>query len=78
MGKSTYSVPIVERRLLPLWHEFWDQDPPSERAIKANADGSLQRTAFPISTNNMRVAADIAEKQNPGCVAIRSAIQRHR
>jgi len=70
-----YSVPIVHRDSLKLWHEFWDQPLQTQPSIDANRDGSLGQTAH-IKARNKNDAAKIAENQNPGYVAIRDAIQR--
>jgi len=72
---SHYVVPIVDRALLALWHDFWDQKKPSKEAKAANRDGSLGRTAV-VKAKNSKQAAAIAEQQNPGCVAIPDAIHR--
>jgi len=72
---ALFSVPIVEESREPLWRERW-QDEPTFRALEANRDGSLSRTVT-VSANSKTEAANVAEKANPGCVAIRDAIQKH-
>jgi hypothetical protein len=74
---TLYSVPIVDRKLVTLWHEYWDHKKPSKEAKAANRDGSLGRTAL-VKAKDKKHAAVTAERQNPGCVAIADAIERHR
>jgi hypothetical protein len=73
---SLYSVPIVRRELLALWHDFWD-GPKTKAAQEADQHGELGRSQL-IEARNTDEAASIAESQNPGYVAIRDAISRHR
>lgn len=70
-----YIVPIVKRELLSLWHELHDSKEPSEEAKQANKTASLGQ-AINVQARNKNEAASLAETQNPGCVAIRGAIER--
>lgn len=70
-----YNVPIVEKSKLQLWHDFWDRKKSTPESVEANRDGSLGRTAT-VKARNKTEAAETAEAQNPGCVAIRDAIGR--
>ena len=71
-----YDVPIVRRDLLSLWHEFWDGPEPTERSHLANdADGCLSR-AVKVHAPNATQAAAIAERQNPGDVALRDYVRK--
>lgn len=70
-----YMVPIVRRDLLGLWHEMWDSDKPTKRALEANRDGSLGQT-FTVKAKSKAEAATLAEAQNPGYVAIRDGVQK--
>jgi hypothetical protein len=71
---TEYSVPVVERAQLSLWHEYWDGQEPSARAKTANANGSLEKTII-VTARNPSEAAMIAEKKRPGHTAIRSSIK---
>ncbi len=73
---TSYSVPIVRPNLRLLWHERWDNAAPTRRARHADRDGSLGQSVV-IEANNASEAAEKAERQRPGYVAIRDAIQRH-
>jgi hypothetical protein len=75
--KSIYSVPIVRKEFLHLWHEFWDKNIPTERAKKANEDASLGQTER-VEAKNKEEAARLAEARNPGCVAIHDAINKEK
>jgi len=75
MAKANYTVAIVRKELLSLWHDFWD-GPQSPAAKKANKHGALGQTVM-IRARNKNEAADLAEQQNPGYVAIRDATERH-
>jgi hypothetical protein len=70
-----FIVPIVDRDLLRLWHEFNDSKEPSKEAVEASRGGALGRSVH-IEANSKREAAIIAERENPYCAAIRDAIQR--
>jgi hypothetical protein len=70
-----FIVKIVERDKLHLWHALWDNPAaPSIAAQEANRDGSLGQTRH-IRAKNRAEAADIAERQNPGFVAMRDATE---
>ncbi len=71
---TEYSVPVVERAQLSLWHEYWNGPEPSTRAKAANANGSLEKTII-VTARNPSEAATIAEKKKPGYTAIRSSIK---
>ena len=62
MGKSDYTVKIVERELLALWHEFWDRPNPTARAKRAARGGALGQVRI-VRAKNKRDAADLAEEQ---------------
>ena len=70
-----YDVPIVRSDLLSLWRECWDGAEPTERANTANTDGSLDR-AVKVRAANATQAASLAERDNPGDVAIRDYIRK--
>jgi hypothetical protein len=70
-----YDVPIVQRELVSLWHEFWDGPEPTERAYLANVDGALER-AVQVHAENATEAVSIAERDNPGDVAIRDYVRK--
>ena len=74
---SDYRVPIVRRELLPLWRDYNDSDKPSEKALTVGEDGALGQ-AVSVRASNMLEAARLAEKKNPGHIAISSAIEMHR
>ena len=70
-----YDVPIVRRDLLSLWHEFWDGPEPTERAYLASVNGALDR-AVKIRAANATQAASLAERDNPGDVALRDYVRK--
>jgi hypothetical protein len=74
MSQSDFVVAVVKKDLLSLWHEYWDQPTPSERARQLNRDGSLDEERV-ISAGNEEEAADFAESQNVGYVAIRNVTE---
>jgi len=75
MTKSIYSVAIVARDKLSLWHELWDSRSPSKAAVIADQDGSLSKCAT-IEASSLSDAIRIAEAENPGHVAIPSACNK--
>lgn len=68
-----YNVPIVEKDKLTLWKEFWEGKEPTQKSIDANKRAELGQSVF-VKAKNKQEAKKIAEKNNPGCVAILSAI----
>jgi hypothetical protein len=75
VSKSLYNVPFVERKLLSLWHDFWDGNGPSAEARQANTRGELGRVE-PVEAANKAEAAEIVARMHPDCVVIRDAIGR--
>lgn len=66
---------VVKIDLLSLWHEYWDQPTPSKRSKQVNLDGSLDEERV-ISAENEEHAADLAESQNAGYIAIRNMTEK--
>jgi hypothetical protein len=71
---TEYSVPVVLRAQVSLWHEYWDGKAPSDRAKAANANGSLEKTII-VTAKTPSEAAAVAEHKRPGHVAIRTSIK---
>jgi hypothetical protein len=76
VGKGTFTVPIVRRQLVSLWHDYWDKGTPTKEALKANRRGALDKSAS-VEADSAVKAARKAEAENPGHVAIFDAIKRH-
>jgi hypothetical protein len=71
-----FSVPLIETDLLDLWRAA--QAPgykPSREAIAAAHENRLDPVLKDIMANGEAEAADLAEAQNPGYVAIRDGIK---
>ena len=75
MSQSDFVVVVVKVDLLPIWHEYWDQPTPSERSKQVSLDGSLDEERV-ISAEDEEHAADLAESQNAGYVAIRNVTEK--
>ena len=65
----------LSEAIFSLWHEFWVGAEPTERAMRADTDGSLNRVVK-VRAANATQAASIAERDNPDCVAIRDYVRK--
>ena len=74
---AEFTVPIVKRELLGLWHDYWGNGTKcSDAAREAMRRGDLGQT-IDVKASNKRQAALEAKRLRPDCFVISESISRH-
>lgn len=75
MRQSEFMVPFVAKEHLHTWHEHYDRGVMTDEIHALLVSNVLGRMTAQYATSATE-AASLVERSNPGCVAIRNAIQK--